>query len=107
MIRLLCRSAFTLPRRLRVNIISSRKHILKLIERVPSLLSAMLCPKLKLYVVLGCKVSLIFMVIVLFGVGRIKGSYFIGGEIINCLFKFLSLMFSSKTNLISLPLKFY
>jgi hypothetical protein len=29
-----------------------------------------------------------------------------GGEITNCLFRFLSLTFSSKTNLISFPLKF-
>ncbi len=67
----------------------------------------MLWPKLKLYVVLGCSVSLIFIVMVLVGVvGKIDGSYFIGGEIINCLFRFFNLIFSSNTNLISFPLKF-
>src|SRR3970040_2287682 len=38
-------------------------------------------------------------------VGVINGSYFIGGEIINCLFRSFSLMYSSKVNLISFPLK--
>jgi hypothetical protein len=62
----------------------------------------MLCPKLKLYVVLGCLD--LYGNVLLGVVGRIKGSYFIGGEII---YSDLSLMFLIKTNLISLPLKFY
>jgi hypothetical protein len=62
------------------------KHIFELIDGFPSLLSAMLWPKLKLYVVLACKVSFIFIEIDLVAeVGDIIGSYFMGGEITNCL----------------------
>jgi hypothetical protein len=68
--------------------VSGGKHIFELIDGFPSLLSAMR-PKLKLYVVLACKVSFIFIEIDLVAeVGDIVGSYFMGGEITNCLFRF-------------------
>ncbi|MNL28374.1 hypothetical protein D3C87_1500140 [compost metagenome] len=59
-----------------------------------------------LYVVLGCKVSKIFMVISLLAVvGKMIGSCFMGGEIINCLLVFLSFTYSSNVKIISFALK--
>src|SRR3990167_1661917 len=38
-------------------------------------------------------------------VGKIKGSFFIGGEMMSCFFRSFNLMNSSKVSLISFPLK--
>jgi hypothetical protein len=57
--------------------------------------------------VFGNKVSFILIVKILLAFkGKTSGGLLNGGETINCLLRFFNFTYSSKTNLISFPLKF-